>query len=91
MTGSNVCEVGVAVDARTGTAVVAGAVDNLVKGAAGQAVQNMNLMLGLDQATALPSIGLYPCASTHMCLRGTCSTPATLAPNPVLAAGILNP
>jgi N-acetyl-gamma-glutamyl-phosphate reductase len=60
VTGSNVCEVGVGLDPRTGTAVVAGAVDNLVKGAAGQAVQNMNLMLGLDEATALPTIGLYP-------------------------------
>ncbi len=60
VTGSNVCEIGVAVDPRTGTAVVVGAVDNLVKGAAGQAVQNMNLMLGLEETTALPTIGLYP-------------------------------
>jgi N-acetyl-gamma-glutamyl-phosphate reductase len=60
VTGANVCEIGVAVDARTGTAVVAAAVDNLVKGAAGQAIQNMNLMFGFDETTALPSIGVYP-------------------------------
>jgi N-acetyl-gamma-glutamyl-phosphate reductase len=35
-------------------------IDNLVKGAAGQAVQNMNLMFGLDEQTGLPAIGLYP-------------------------------
>ena len=60
VTGSNVCEVGVGLDPRTGTTVAVAAVDNLVKGAAGQAVQNMNLMLGLDESTALPTIGLYP-------------------------------
>ena len=45
---------------RTGTAVVVGALDNLVKGAAGQAIQNLNLMLGLDEATALPTLAVYP-------------------------------
>jgi len=58
--GSNVCEIGVATDARTGTAVVAAALDNLVKGAAGQAIQNMNLLFGLDEAMALPATGIYP-------------------------------
>src|SRR5439155_16625791 len=53
VTGANVCEVGVALDVRTGTVVVAAAVDNLVKGAAGQAIQNMNLMCGFDETTAL--------------------------------------
>jgi N-acetyl-gamma-glutamyl-phosphate reductase len=60
VTGANVCEVGVGLDTRTGTAVIAAAVDNLVKGAAGQAIQNMNLMLEFDETTALPTIGLYP-------------------------------
>jgi N-acetyl-gamma-glutamyl-phosphate reductase len=60
VTGANVCEVGVALDARTGTVVVAAAVDNLVKGAAGQAIQNMNLMFGLDETAGLPTIGVYP-------------------------------
>jgi N-acetyl-gamma-glutamyl-phosphate reductase len=60
VTGANVCEVGVGVDLRAGVAVAVGALDNLVKGAAGQAVQNLNLMFGLDQTLALPEVGLYP-------------------------------
>jgi N-acetyl-gamma-glutamyl-phosphate reductase len=58
--GSNVLELQAAVDPRTGTAVVIGALDNLVKGAAGQAIQNLNLMIGADEATALAGIGVYP-------------------------------
>jgi N-acetyl-gamma-glutamyl-phosphate reductase len=50
---TNFCDLGVAVDAGTGRAVVVGAIDNLVKGAAGQAVQNMNLMLGYPEAEGL--------------------------------------
>src|SRR5438874_1923940 len=60
VTGANVCEVGVGIDRRTGTAVLAAAVDNLVKGAAGQAMQNMNLMFGFDETAGLPMIGVYP-------------------------------
>ena len=60
VTGANVCEVGVGRDPRTGTVVAMGAVDNLVKGAAGQAIQNMNLMLGLDETTGLSAVGVYP-------------------------------
>ena len=40
--------------------VAAAAIDNLVKGAAGQAVQNANLMLGLDETAGLPEAGLWP-------------------------------
>jgi N-acetyl-gamma-glutamyl-phosphate reductase len=58
--GSNVVELQTFADTRTGTAVVIGALDNLVKGAAGQAIQNLNLILGLDEATALPTMGVYP-------------------------------
>ncbi len=58
--GSNMVELQAVADARTGTAVVIGALDNLVKGAAGQAIQNLNLTLGLDEATALPVLGVYP-------------------------------
>lgn len=58
--GSNVVELQAVVDPRTGTAVVAGALDNLVKGAAGQAVQNLNLMAGIEETTALPTAGMYP-------------------------------
>jgi N-acetyl-gamma-glutamyl-phosphate reductase len=60
VTGANVCEIGAGIDPRSGTAVVVGAVDNLVKGAAGQAVQNLNLMLGFPETTSLPTVGLYP-------------------------------
>lgn len=47
-------------DDHTGMAVLVGALDNLGKGAAGQAVQNLNLMLGLPEATGLPLSGLWP-------------------------------
>jgi N-acetyl-gamma-glutamyl-phosphate reductase len=50
---TNFCDIGVTLDARTGRAVVVSAIDNLVKGAAGQAVQNMNLMLGLPETEGL--------------------------------------
>jgi N-acetyl-gamma-glutamyl-phosphate reductase len=50
---TNFCDIGVAFDAKTGRAVVVSAIDNLVKGAAGQAVQNMNLMLGFAETEAL--------------------------------------
>lgn len=56
--GSNHCDVFVA--ARGREAVVVSALDNLVKGAAGQAVQNMNLMLGLDETSGLEAAGAYP-------------------------------
>jgi len=58
--GSNVVEFQAVADPRTGTAVVAGALDNLVKGAAGQAVQNFNLMTGQDQGLGLTAAGVYP-------------------------------
>ena len=58
--GSNTVELQAVADPRTNQAIVAGAVDNLVKGAAGQAIQNMNLMIGLDEATGLTATGLYP-------------------------------
>ena len=60
VSGSNVCEIGVSMDPRTGTAVVTAALDNLLKGASGQAVQNLNLMFGLDQTAGLPLIGAFP-------------------------------
>jgi N-acetyl-gamma-glutamyl-phosphate reductase len=58
--GSNVVELQAVVDPRSGTAVVAGALDNLVKGAAGQAIQNLNLMVGFEETTGLPVAGVYP-------------------------------
>jgi N-acetyl-gamma-glutamyl-phosphate reductase len=50
---TNFCDIGVTLDGRTGRAVVVAAIDNLVKGAAGQAVQNMNLMLGFPETEGL--------------------------------------
>jgi N-acetyl-gamma-glutamyl-phosphate reductase len=50
---TNFCDIGVAFDARNGRAVVVSAIDNLVKGAAGQAIQNMNLMLGYPETEGL--------------------------------------
>jgi N-acetyl-gamma-glutamyl-phosphate reductase len=50
---SNYCDIGVALDSRTGRAVVVSAIDNLIKGAAGQAAQNMNLMLGYPETEGL--------------------------------------
>jgi N-acetyl-gamma-glutamyl-phosphate reductase len=50
---TNFCDIGVALDRATGRAVVVSAIDNLVKGAAGQAAQNMNLMLGYDETEGL--------------------------------------
>lgn len=58
--GSNFCHLGVKVDDRTGKAIVVGAIDNLVKGAAGQAVQNMNLIFGLAETTGLAQLPLFP-------------------------------
>jgi N-acetyl-gamma-glutamyl-phosphate reductase len=56
--GSNSCHVGIWIDERTQTAICAAAIDNLVKGAAGQAVQNANLVLGLDEEAGLTALGL---------------------------------
>ena len=47
-------------DARTGRLIVISCIDNLVKGAAGQAVQNMNLMCGWSEETALRALAVYP-------------------------------
>ena len=58
--GSNLVELQAVADRRTGTAVVAGALDNLVKGAAGQAVQNMNLMAGFEPTAGLTATAVYP-------------------------------
>ena len=58
--GTNYCDVGVYADARAGWVVTVAAVDNLVKGAAGQAIQAMNLMLGLPEETGLTAPGSYP-------------------------------
>ncbi|MCK9195806.1 MAG: N-acetyl-gamma-glutamyl-phosphate reductase [Syntrophales bacterium] len=58
--GSNYCDIGIAVDDRTGRVIVISAIDNLIKGAAGQAIQNMNLMWGMKENLGLEMISLYP-------------------------------
>jgi N-acetyl-gamma-glutamyl-phosphate reductase len=58
--GSNYCDVGLVCDPRTNRVIVISAIDNLVKGAAGQAIQNMNLLLCLDERTGLGVIPLFP-------------------------------
>lgn len=58
--GSNYCDLGVVSDPRTGRVIVVSAIDNLVKGAAGQAVQNLNLLLGLPETTGLEALPLFP-------------------------------
>lgn len=58
--GSNFCDVGVYADRRAGWVVTVAAVDNLVKGAAGQAIQAMNLMMGIPEETGLTAPGAYP-------------------------------
>jgi N-acetyl-gamma-glutamyl-phosphate reductase len=58
--GSNYCDLGVVSDPRTGRAIVIAAIDNLVEGAAGQAVQNMNLMLGFEENAGLTALGVFP-------------------------------
>jgi N-acetyl-gamma-glutamyl-phosphate reductase len=58
--GSNYCDVAVKINARTRTAIAIAAIDNLGRGAAGQAIQNMNLMCGLPETVGLHFPGLFP-------------------------------
>jgi N-acetyl-gamma-glutamyl-phosphate reductase len=58
--GSNLCYIGIEVDQRTDRVIVMSAIDNLIKGQAGQAIQCMNLMMGWDETLGLPKLGFYP-------------------------------
>lgn len=58
--GSNYVDINFVIDERTGRIIMMGALDNLVKGAAGQAVQNMNLLFGFDEAEGLKMVPLFP-------------------------------
>ena len=58
--GSNFCDIGVHADVRTGRAVIVTALDNLVKGASGQAVQNMNILMGYEETAGLRFAALFP-------------------------------
>ncbi|MCH5212605.1 MAG: N-acetyl-gamma-glutamyl-phosphate reductase [Oscillospiraceae bacterium] len=57
--GSNFVDIGMVVDTRLNRAVIVSAIDNIYKGAAGQAVQNMNIMFGLDEKTGIANAGFY--------------------------------
>ena len=50
---TNMCDISLHIDVRTNTLIVVSTIDNMVKGAAGQAIQNMNIILGLDEAAGL--------------------------------------
>ena len=58
--GSNYCDIGLKVDKRNNRLILISAIDNLVKGASGQAVQNMNLMLGFEESLGIDIVPLYP-------------------------------
>ena len=58
--GSNFCDIGVTVDERNNRLIAIGAIDNLVKGAAGQAIQNMNVLFGFDETTGLKQMPIFP-------------------------------
>jgi N-acetyl-gamma-glutamyl-phosphate reductase len=57
---TNRCQVAARFDPRTGKIIVLSALDNMVKGAAGQAVQNMNILYGLDETLGLAAPGIWP-------------------------------
>lgn len=58
--GSNYCDIGLALDPRTKRVIIMAAIDNLIKGAAGQAVQNMNIICGFEEEAGLEAVPLYP-------------------------------
>ncbi len=58
--GSNYCDIGFSVDERTGRLTIISVIDNVVKGAAGQAIQNLNLMMGWDETLGLDFTPVYP-------------------------------
>jgi len=58
--GSNYCDVGLAIDERTRRIIVIAAIDNLVKGAAGQAIQNMNIISNIEETTGLSALPVFP-------------------------------
>ena len=60
---SNFCDIGLKVDSRNQRLIITSALDNLIKGASGQAVQNMNIMLGMDEKTGLMAPAIFPAQS----------------------------
>ena len=60
ISGSNFCDIGIKIDRRVNRLVVTSAIDNLIKGASGQAIQNMNIILGFGETTGLQSPAIFP-------------------------------
>ncbi|ADL13058.1 N-acetyl-gamma-glutamyl-phosphate reductase [Acetohalobium arabaticum] len=60
VTGSNYCDLGIKLDKRTGRLIIISVIDNLIKGASGQAIQNLNLMSDLDEKEGLDFAGIIP-------------------------------
>lgn len=60
VTGSNYCDIGLAADPRTGRVTIVSVIDNIVKGAAGQAIQNANIRLGFEETAGLDLLPVYP-------------------------------
>jgi N-acetyl-gamma-glutamyl-phosphate reductase len=58
--GNNLCLIHPTIDHRTGRLIVISCIDNLIKGAAGQAIQNMNLVFGFPEVTGLEALAVYP-------------------------------
>jgi len=58
--GSNYCDIGIEIDSRTNRVIITSAIDNIVKGASGQAIQNMNLMCGFPEGFGLEQVPLFP-------------------------------
>jgi N-acetyl-gamma-glutamyl-phosphate reductase len=58
--GSNYCDIGLTIDRRTKRVIIVSTIDNLIKGASGQAIQNMNLMYGFGEETGLTMVSLFP-------------------------------
>jgi len=58
--GSNFCDIGIYADSRTNQLIITAAIDNLVKGASGQAIQNVNVMNGWEETEGLSSLPIYP-------------------------------
>ncbi len=58
--GTNLCYIGIETDPRTDRVIVMSAIDNLMKGQAGQAIQCLNLMMGWPETLGLPKLSFYP-------------------------------
>ena len=58
--GTNLCYISIEVDQRTNRVIVMSAIDNLIKGQSGQAIQALNIMMGWDEGMGLPKLTIYP-------------------------------